>query len=81
MIHKTLKAVAGAVLGLACVAGVASAVLVFISLSGGHLGDMNESAAMILGASVGAILAAGVLWLLVEIADTLTAANDRKLRL
>jgi hypothetical protein len=42
---------------------------------------MNESAAMILGASVGAILAAGVLWLLVEIADTLTAANDRKLGL
>jgi hypothetical protein len=81
MIHKTLKAVAGVVLGLALVAAVISALVVVISLLGGHLGDMNESAAMILGASVGAILASGVLWLLVEIFDALTAANDRKLGL
>jgi hypothetical protein len=81
MIHKTLKAVAGVVLGLALVAAVISVLVVVISLLGGHLGDMNESAAMILGASVGAILASGVLWLLVEIADALTAANDRKLGL
>jgi hypothetical protein len=79
--RNTLKSVAGFVLGLAFLAAAISLVIVAISLFGGHVGDVPESAALILGSSVGAIIGAGILWLLVEIADTLTLASDRKLGL
>jgi hypothetical protein len=46
-----------------------------------HPGEMPEEFLVILGSAVGAIGAAGVLWLLVEIADSLTLVNDRKLGL
>ncbi|MGA2099175.1 MAG: hypothetical protein ABSH39_23045 [Candidatus Acidiferrum sp.] len=77
--RKTLKSIAGIVLGIAFGAAIISLVFVALSLFGGHLGDVNETAASILGASIGAILAAGILWTLIEIADTIAAANDRKL--
>lgn len=79
--RKTLKSIAGIVLGIAFIAAAISLVFVTFSLFGGHLGDVNETAASILGASIGAILAAGILWILIEIADILTSVNDRKLGL
>jgi len=80
-VRKALKSVAGIVLGIAFITAIISLAFVAFSLFGGHLGDLNETAVSILGASIAAILAAGTLWILIEIADMLAAANDRKLGL
>lgn len=78
--RKTLKSVAGLVLGLAFIVAVVTLIIVVVSLLT-HPSEMPDEALVILGSAVGAIISAGVLWLLVEIADSLTLVNDRKLGL
>jgi hypothetical protein len=68
------------VLGLGLVTAAVSLVVLVAALLA-HPSDMPEEFLVILGSAVGAIIAAGVLWLSVEIADSLTLVNDRKLRL
>jgi hypothetical protein len=80
MLRKTLKSVAGLVLGLGLVTSAVSLVVV-VAAPLAHPSDMTEEFLVILGSAVGAIITAGVLRLLVDIADSLTLVNDRKLGL
>jgi hypothetical protein len=77
--RRTLKSFSGLILGIAFLAAVVSLLVIIVSLLHSlHIDDVPESAALILAFSVGVILVAGILLTLIEIAEELTAANERK---
>jgi hypothetical protein len=78
--RKLLKSVAGVVLGLGLAAAAVSLIVVVGALAA-HPTDVPEEFLVMLGSAVGAIITAGILWMLVEIAGCLTLINDRKLGL
>jgi beta-lactam-binding protein with PASTA domain len=78
--RRTLKSFAGLVLAIAFLAAIGSLFVILASLSSGHIGDISENAVLTLASAAGAILAAGLLWTLIEIADDITAAKIGKNR-
>jgi len=78
--RRTLKSFAGLVLAIAFLAAIGSLFVILASLSSGHIGDISENAVLTLASAAGAILAAGLLWTLIEIADDIAAAKIGKNR-